>query len=171
MRIGAALTALFLLVPLAAQAGTMEFVGTDVAVALPLLAGGLAVSKNDWTGVAELTVDTVATVGTVYGLKHVVREPRPDGSGNHSFRPTPPPLPSRRRNFCGIVMAGNMAFPPIWRPALSPTAASMPKNITGTMSPPAPAFPSPSENFLIPNIATTSSTIMSPLRPTASMRR
>jgi membrane-associated phospholipid phosphatase len=85
MRIGAALTALFLLVPLAAQAGTMESVGTDVAFALPVLAGGLAVSKNDWTGVAELTVDTAATVGTVYGLKHVVREPRPDGSGNDSF--------------------------------------------------------------------------------------
>ena len=31
----------------------MESAGTDVAVALPLLAGGFALSKDDWTGVAN----------------------------------------------------------------------------------------------------------------------
>ena len=64
----------------------LESAGTDAAIALPLLAGGYAVySKDDWTGVAELTADTVATVGTAYALKQVVREQRPDKSNFGSF--------------------------------------------------------------------------------------
>src|ERR1700749_2753883 len=69
----------------AAGAKGIESAGTDIAIALPLLAGGYAASKDDWTGLAELTVDTLATVGTAYGLKHVVRERRPDGSDYQSF--------------------------------------------------------------------------------------
>lgn len=71
--------------PQGAFAGTMESAGTDVAVALPLLAGGFALSKGDWTGVAELTADTVGTVGTTYVLKQFVREQRPDKSDFKSF--------------------------------------------------------------------------------------
>src|SRR6185312_1694004 len=79
------LSAALLAASLPAEASTTESAGTDLAIALPLLAGGLAVSKHDWTGVAQLSVDTVATVGTVYGLKHLIREPRPDHSGVDSF--------------------------------------------------------------------------------------
>ncbi len=68
-----------------AAAKTTESAGTAVAIALPLLAGGIAVYKQDWTGVAELGVDTFATVGTAYALKNIVREERPDHSDFQSF--------------------------------------------------------------------------------------
>src|SRR5581483_7159563 len=48
-------------------------------------AGGFALSKDDWTGVAELTADTLSTVGSAYILKQIVRERRPDGSDFKSF--------------------------------------------------------------------------------------
>lgn len=71
--------------PQAVMAGTLESAGTDAAVALPLLAGGFALAKNDWTGVAQLTVDTVGTIGTAYVLKQLIREQRPDKSDFESF--------------------------------------------------------------------------------------
>ena len=64
----------------AASAKTVTNLGTGVAIALPLIAGGITVSKQDWTGTAQLTVDTLATVGTAFALKQVIRERRPDGS-------------------------------------------------------------------------------------------
>jgi membrane-associated phospholipid phosphatase len=67
-----------------AMAGN-ESTGTAVAIALPLFAGGYAAYKHDWTGVAELSVDTLATVGTAFALKQIVREKRPDGSDFKSF--------------------------------------------------------------------------------------
>ena len=69
----------------AAVAGTSESVGTDVAIALPLIAGGITLAKDDWKGSAQLTVDTIATVGLAYGLKHVIREQRPDKSDFQSM--------------------------------------------------------------------------------------
>jgi membrane-associated phospholipid phosphatase len=36
-------------------------------------------------GLAQLTVDTLATVGTAYALKHIVREERPNGADFQSF--------------------------------------------------------------------------------------
>jgi len=68
-----------------ASASTLESLGTDIAIALPAVAGGIAIYKDDWTGVAQLGVGTVATVGTAYGLKHVIREQRPDKSDYQSF--------------------------------------------------------------------------------------
>ena len=62
-----------------------ESAGMDVAIALPLVAGGITLWKGDWNGTAELTANTVLTVGTAYGLKHIVREERPDGSDDQSF--------------------------------------------------------------------------------------
>lgn len=59
--------------------------GTDIAIALPLTAGAIAWSKDDWRGVAQLSVETLATVGTAYALKHIVHEKRPDGSDYMSF--------------------------------------------------------------------------------------
>ena len=67
-----------------AAAGT-ESLGTDVAIALPLIAGGVTLYKDDWKGGFQLGVDTVATVGLAYGLKHVIHEERPDKSDNMSM--------------------------------------------------------------------------------------
>jgi membrane-associated phospholipid phosphatase len=68
-----------------AQAKTTENIGVDVAIALPIIAGGITFEKSDWTGAAQLTVDTLLTVGTAYGLKHVIHEERPDGSDFQSM--------------------------------------------------------------------------------------
>lgn len=69
----------------AAMADHIETAGTDLAVLLPLVAGGIAVYKDDWVGVGQLGIGTVATVGTAYGLKNVIREQRPDKSDYQSF--------------------------------------------------------------------------------------
>jgi membrane-associated phospholipid phosphatase len=68
-----------------AAAGTIENLGTDVAIALPLIAGGISVYKDDWTGTGQLILDTGLTVGTAYGLKHIIREQRPDKSDFQSM--------------------------------------------------------------------------------------
>ncbi len=68
-----------------ALAASSESLGTDVAIALPVIAGGVTLYKNDWMGAAQLTVDTVATVGLAYGLKHVIKEQRPDKSDFQSM--------------------------------------------------------------------------------------
>ena len=68
-----------------AAAKRIETAGSGVAIALPLIAGGISLYKNDRTGLAELTVDTLATVGTAYALKNIVREQRPDKSDFQSF--------------------------------------------------------------------------------------
>lgn len=68
-----------------AYADSLENIGTIAAIALPLTAGGISVFKNDWTGVAQVVVGTGLTVGTVYGLKQVIREKRPDKSDMKSF--------------------------------------------------------------------------------------
>lgn len=68
-----------------AMASTTESIGTDVAVALPLIAGAITVYKGDFTGTEQLGLVGLTTVGTVYGLKHLVREPRPDRSDAQSF--------------------------------------------------------------------------------------
>ena len=68
-----------------ALANGSESAGTDVAIALPLIAGGITLAKDDWKGSFQLGVDTVATVGLAYGLKHVIHEQRPDKSDFHSM--------------------------------------------------------------------------------------
>ncbi len=69
-----------------AAASGIETAGTAVAIALPLIAGGVALEHDqDWTGVAELSVDTLATVGSAYGLKQVIHEERPDHSDFQSM--------------------------------------------------------------------------------------
>lgn len=60
--------------------------GKAVAIALPIAAGGISLLHDwDWSGVAQLTVDTGLTVGTALVLKQIVREERPDGSDMKSF--------------------------------------------------------------------------------------
>jgi len=72
------------LTPVAAQAD-IESTGTNVAIALPLIAGGIAVYKDDWGGAAQLGLGTAATLGTALVLKKLVKAQRPDGSGEESF--------------------------------------------------------------------------------------
>jgi membrane-associated phospholipid phosphatase len=79
------LCAAMLLASAPAQAFSNESAGTAVAIALPVLAGGYSILKGDKTGFAQVTVDTLLTVGTAYGLKQFVRERRPDGSDYKSF--------------------------------------------------------------------------------------
>ncbi len=63
----------------------LETAGTGIAIALPVIAGGIALYKHDKMGVAQLIVETGLTVGTAYALKQFVREKRPDGSDYQSF--------------------------------------------------------------------------------------
>lgn len=86
-RSGVFACAAMLLLPVAAQAKSdnIEKVGKALAIAEPIFAGGVSLYKNDWTGLAELTVTTGATVGLAYGLKQVIHEERPDHSDNQSF--------------------------------------------------------------------------------------
>ena len=75
------------LVSSAAQAKTdnIERAGNAIAIALPVMAGGVSILKNDWDGLADTALVTGATVGTAYGLKYVIHEERPDHSDNKSF--------------------------------------------------------------------------------------
>ena len=85
MKLRIVLASLMALIPGAVKANGLENAGTDVAIALPLLAGGITAVRSDWTGLAELTVDTVGTVGSAYILKSVIKERRPDKSDFKSF--------------------------------------------------------------------------------------
>lgn len=64
---------------------TLTTLGDGTAIALPVLAGAVAVYKDDWKGVAQLAAEGILTVGTAYALKNIVRERRPDGSDYQSF--------------------------------------------------------------------------------------
>ncbi|HSM95467.1 MAG TPA: phosphatase PAP2 family protein [Rhizomicrobium sp.] len=84
--LGAIAGAALVLLPAAADAkDTIEQIGTALAVAEPIFAGGVSIYRNDWTGLAEMTFTTGATVGTAYGLKYIVHEERPDHSDKKSF--------------------------------------------------------------------------------------
>ena len=85
MRFPLLLVCAMTMIPATAEANGIESAGTDVAVALPLLAGGITAFKGDWTGTAQLAVEGVATIGTTYVLKSVIKEQRPDKSDFKSF--------------------------------------------------------------------------------------
>jgi len=68
----------------------LQDVGEGVAIALPLVAGGISISKDDWNGTADLALVTGATVGTSYLLSRFVKEDRPycrgePGCDDHAF--------------------------------------------------------------------------------------
>ena len=85
--LGAIAAVAFALLPVVADAktDTIEQVGQALAIAEPIFAGGVSIYRNDWTGLAEMSLTTGATVGTAYGLKYVIHEERPDHSDNKSF--------------------------------------------------------------------------------------
>jgi membrane-associated phospholipid phosphatase len=85
MRLALAGVALILASAAPAFADGIETTGTGMAIALPVIAAGVSLYKDDRTGLAQLAADTLATVGTVYALKHIVREQRPDKSDFQSF--------------------------------------------------------------------------------------
>jgi len=69
-----------------AAASSLESIGTDVAIAMPVLAAGVAWEHDqDWNGIGQLGLDTIGTVGVAYGLKHVIHEERPDHSDFQSM--------------------------------------------------------------------------------------
>ncbi len=96
---------LFLAATGPAFADKVETAGKGIAIALPLIAGGWSLYKGDRTGLAELTVDTLATVGTAYALKNIVREQRPDKSDYQI-------LPVRYRG--AGLRAGPIYLGPLW---------------------------------------------------------
>ncbi|MBW8707693.1 MAG: PAP2 family protein, partial [Alphaproteobacteria bacterium] len=71
--------------PLTRSEKNIESIGTGVAIALPLVAGGITLLRHDRVGAAQLIVESALTVGTVYALKNIVRERRPNGSDYKSF--------------------------------------------------------------------------------------
>jgi membrane-associated phospholipid phosphatase len=75
--LGIAAAAAILLSSTAAEAKFTETAGTGIAIALPVVAGGVTLLKHDRVGTAQLVVTTALTVGTAYGLKQLVRECRP----------------------------------------------------------------------------------------------
>lgn len=72
------------LVPAIANAGDFAIAtsGEAVAIALPVIAGGISLFRSDWDGLAD---DIVVTGATTFALNHLVRERRPDGSDYQSF--------------------------------------------------------------------------------------
>ncbi|MDE2184934.1 MAG: phosphatase PAP2 family protein [Alphaproteobacteria bacterium] len=81
---GALLAVILSGMPARADSG-VETAGTGIAIALPLIAGGITLCKDDWKGAAQVTLSTALTVGTALALKQIVREQRPDHSDFHSF--------------------------------------------------------------------------------------
>jgi hypothetical protein len=71
--------------PLTSTEKHIETLGTGVAIALPVIAGGITLWKGDRVGSAQFIVETVLTVGKAYALKNIIREQRPDDSDYHSF--------------------------------------------------------------------------------------
>lgn len=60
-------------------------VSDALAIGLPLVAAGKALSSGDSEGVKELTYTLGSTLVTAQALKSLIHEKRPDGSGNDSF--------------------------------------------------------------------------------------
>ena len=71
--------------PLSKTEKNIESIGTGVAIALPLVAGSITLLKHDRVGSAQFLVESALTVGTVYALKNIVRERRPNGTDYKSF--------------------------------------------------------------------------------------
>lgn len=88
------------------EAFPYEDSGRAVAYAMPAIAVGVALSKKDYKGVAQLAVVTGLTYGTAYALKQIVKSCRPyakpcthGGSGWDSFPSTTSALASAPSSF------------------------------------------------------------------------
>lgn len=89
-----------------AEAFPYEESGKAVAYAMPAVAVGVALSKKDYKGVAQLAVVTGLTYGTAYALKQIVKSCRPyakpctkGGPGWDSFPSTTSAIASAPSSF------------------------------------------------------------------------
>jgi membrane-associated phospholipid phosphatase len=64
---------------------TIEELGCITQIIVPAYALGMAINENDWEGVRQLTYSFAAMQTSVIGLKCIIDEERPNGSGNDSF--------------------------------------------------------------------------------------
>ena len=86
MKTPAAVSAAFLFCAISPALADSSKSGEAVAIALPVIAGSVTLLHDwDWKGAEQLTADTGLTLLTVYALKQIVREQRPDGSDFRSF--------------------------------------------------------------------------------------
>jgi membrane-associated phospholipid phosphatase len=63
----------------------IEMLGDYLQVIVPSIALGLAMNEDDYEGIKQLGYSFVSAQITVYGLKNVVEEKRPQGNGDGSF--------------------------------------------------------------------------------------
>ena len=64
---------------------TITNAGKILRFALPAAAAGIALWKNDYNGFYQLAASYITAIGITYGLKHVIREQRPDHSNWQSM--------------------------------------------------------------------------------------
>ena len=63
----------------------IEEIGNYMQVILPAYAFGMSMNEQDWDGAKQFVYSFASMQATVYGLKAVVDEPRPNGSNKNSF--------------------------------------------------------------------------------------
>jgi membrane-associated phospholipid phosphatase len=68
-----------------AAADGIKAAGEVLRIALPVAAGGFSLYREDYDGLLQLGVSEVISEGLSFGLSHVIREQRPNGSDFHSF--------------------------------------------------------------------------------------
>ncbi len=68
-----------------ALADGIQTAGEVLRIALPVVAGGYSLYREDYDGALQLVVSEVVAEGVSFGLSHVVREQRPNKSDWHSF--------------------------------------------------------------------------------------
>lgn len=69
----------------ASAGGAFETYGDVAAMAIPAMAGAVAIYRNDGDGLVRLATAYAASVALTHGLKLIVRRMRPDGSNELSF--------------------------------------------------------------------------------------
>jgi len=62
----------------------VEIAGNIIAIAIPVTAGGIILSKNDQEGFVQFSKASLATLGATAALKYSINTERPNG-GSHSF--------------------------------------------------------------------------------------
>lgn len=119
--------------PLTSTEKNIETLGTGVAIALPLTAAGVSYYKDDTMGLAQLSVETLLTVGTAYALKNIVREDVLMARIINPFLRKRPLWRPQVHLIFGVAMAGNMDCPHSSPRNSFPILASRPESTTGTI--------------------------------------
>jgi len=69
----------------AGKNSTVAKIGDYMQVIVPAYAFGLAMNEPDWEGARQFAYSFGATEATVYGLKYMTHERRPNRTDSHSF--------------------------------------------------------------------------------------